>query len=831
MQETTPLNYKIRLQPDLENFTFAACAEILLDTPNSVKEIPFNILEIAVWSCNVLEKNKRVECPFLVNTRKEELRILLPEAMTGNITVRIDYQGHINDKMAGFYRSGYMRRKKQKYIAVTQFQESDARRAFPCMDHPAKKATFDIEMDVERNLVAISNSPIKSETILDNGKKRVTFDRTPKMSTYLVFFGVGEFQSVMDQNNPRVRVVTLPAKKKYAPLGLKFGRKALEFSEEYYGISYPLAKLDLIAIPDFAFGAMENWGAITFRENLLLYYPKITSKSGRQRICEVIAHEIAHQWFGNLVTPSDWKYLWLNESFATYFGYGVVDHFYPKWDTWEQFLQDMTTSALSRDALLETTAIEIPGGEHVVINTSTAPIIYNKGGSILRQIEGYIGKDNFRKGLQGYLSAHKYGCAASHHLWESFENVSNRPIGSMMKSWIEQPGFPMVEVEKVGRTLVLKQKRFTYLPKDFDQKWVIPIIISLFFDNGKSRQMTTLLDNTQKIIDIPADTVAYKVNDRQTGFYRVKYQDPKHIEALGRRISDRTLSTEDRWGLQNDLYAWVKRGDVTVNDYLQFLSHYREETAYLPLIGMVSSLSELYRIMDADYKEKISGWARPWYEDILEKIGYEPGKSEKNTMSLLREQLIWEAALFGSTRINEFAGHHFSALLGGAPVHSDLIRCVMQVVALTGDAQVFDWFDGRFRASGIEHERLNILVALGCFKDETLIKKSQNFVLETVPARNKVIPVVAMASNPYAISSMWDWYVSNLQEIEKFHPLLYERVIASIVPVAGMERADEVKAFFEDYMQKTDTAKDVITLSLERMEINLRMRSTNWVSP
>lgn len=827
MQGFTPLNYKIRLQPDLVNFTFAACAEILLDAPNLVKEIPLNILEIAIWSCNVIEKNKCVACPFLVNTQKEELRILLPEAMTGNITVRIDYQGHINDKMAGFYRSGYMSRKKQKYIAVTQFEESDARRAFPCMDHPAKKATFDIEMDVEKNLVAISNSPIKSETILDNGKKRVTFDRTPKMSTYLVFFGVGEFQSVIDQNDPRVRVVTLPAKKKYAPLGLKFGRKALEFSEEYYGISYPLAKLDLIAIPDFAFGAMENWGAITFRENLLLYYPKITSKSGQQRICEVIAHEIAHQWFGNLVTPSDWKYLWLNESFATYFGYGVMDHFYPKWDTWEQFLHGMTTSALSRDALHETTAIEIPSGEHVVINTSTAPIIYNKGGSILRQVEGYIGKDNFRKGLQDYLSAHKYGSAASHHLWESFENVSNQPIGSMMKSWIEQPGFPMVEVTRVGHTLVLKQKRFTYLPKDFDQKWVIPIIISLFYDTGKSRRVTTLFDNTQKIIDLPADTVAYKVNDRQTGFYRVKYQDPKNLEALGRRISDQSLSTEDRWGLQNDLYAWVKRGDVSVNDYLQFLSHYREETAYLPMIGIVSSLSELYLVMDANYKEKISVWARPWYEDILEKIGYEPGKAEKNTMSLLREQLIWEAALFGSTKINEFAGHHFSALLNGAPMHSDLIRCVMQVVALTGEAQVFDWFDGRFRASEIEHERLNILVALGCFKDETLIKKSQNYVLETVPARNKVIPVVAMASNPYAIASMWDWYVSNLQEIEKFHPLLYERVIAAIVPVAGMERADEVKAFFEDYMQKTDTAKDVIKLSLERMEINLRMRSTN----
>jgi tricorn protease interacting factor F2/3 len=695
------------------------------------------------------------------------------------------------------------------------------------MDHPAKKATFDIEMDVEKKLVAISNSPIKSQTPLNNGKKRVAFDRTPKMSTYLVFFGVGEFRSVIDKNDPRVRVVTLPAKKKYAPLGLEFGRKTLEFSEAYYGIPYPLAKLDLIAIPDFAFGAMENWGAITFRENLLLYYPKITSKSGRQRICEVIAHEIAHQWFGNLVTPSDWKYLWLNESFATYFGYGVVDHFYPQWDTWEQFLQDMTTSALSRDSLHQTTAIEIPSGEHVVINTSTAPIIYNKGGSILRQIEGYIGKDNFRKGLQHYLRCHAYGSASSHHLWESFETVSNQPIDLMMKSWIEQPGFPFVEVKQVGHRLVLNQKRFTYLPEEFHQKWVIPIIIRLFCDTGKSRQMTTLLDHTQKQIDIPEDTVAYKLNDGQTGFYRVKYQDPKNLEALARRIKDQSLSTEDRWGLQNDLYAWVKRGDVSVNDYLEFLSHYRDETAYLPLTGIVSSLSELYLVMDADYKEKISALARPWYQDIIKKIGYDPGKAEKNTVSMLREQLIWEAALFGSTRITEFAGHHFSALLEGAPVHPDLIRCVMQVAALTGEAQVFDWFEVQFRASEIEHERLNILAALGCFKDETLIKKSQNYVLEMVPARNKVIPVMGMASNPYAIASMWDWYVSNLQEIEKFHPLLYERVIAAIVPVGGMERADEVKIFFGDYMKKTDTALDVIKLSLERLEINLRMRENN----
>jgi len=395
----------------------------------------------------------------------------------------------------------------------------------------------------------------------------------------------------------------------------------------------------------------------------------------------------------------------------------------------------------------------------------------------------------------------------------------------MMKSWIEQPGFPMVDVQRIDHTLVLDQKRFTYLPNDFDQKWMIPILINLFFDGGESRRISVLMDDSQTEIDIPSDTVAYKVNDRQTGFYRVRYKDRKNLEALGRRISEQILSPEDRWGMQNDLYAGVKQGDVSLGDYLLFLSHYREETAYLPLTGIVSSLSELYLVMDVDGKEKISWWGLPWYEEILEKIGREPRKTEKNTISILREQLIWAAALFGSARIHEFARRRFSALLEGAPVHSDLMRCVMQVGALTGDARVFDWFDARFKASDIEHERLNILVALGCFKDENLIKRSQKYVLETVPARNKFIPVVALASNPFAIDFMWDWYVSNLEEIERFHPLLYERVIAAIVPVAGMGNADAVKGFFDDYMKKTDTAKDVIKLSLERLEINLRMRS------
>jgi tricorn protease interacting factor F2/3 len=827
MQPIVPIRYGIHLEPDLLNFKFEGHCELYVNALEAITEVTLNILELAIWNCQVRYQDEFVNCTFTMDPHKETLRIMLPESMSGQLQLKVDYQGVINDKMAGFYRSHYTHQGKTRSIAVTQFEESDARRAFPCMDHPAKKAVFDIAIDIDKDMVAISNSAVKKEELLDSGKKRVVFEQTPKMSTYLVFFGVGDFELTCSQKDSRVRTVTLPGMTKYAQFGLDFGRKSLSFSEAYYGIAYPLPKMDLIAIPDFAFGAMENWGAITFRENLLLHYPQVTSKSGEQRICEVIAHEIAHQWFGNLVTPSDWKYLWLNESFATFFGYGVVDNYYPHWNIWEQFLQGTTASAMVRDALIETFAIEIPGGEHVVINTSTAPIIYSKGGSILRQVQGYIGEADFQKGLQYYLKSHAYGCAASHHLWESLEEVSRQPISAMMKSWIEQPGFPVVEVQRENSTIVLRQKRFTYLPNDSDQKWRVPITITLFPRTGETNRLTTLLDSTEKRIEIGNDILAYKVNDRQTGFYRVKYTESKNLEELGRRVRDKALSPEDRWGLQNDLFALAKSGDISLDDYLKFLCHYEREDAYLPLCSIAENLFEAYLLIGGDQRRKITSMATPWFEAVLTDIGYEPRPAEKNTVSILRERLIQDCVFYGSDAVVEFARGQFEAFTRGDSVHPDIIKSVMQAGAFSGDAQVFDWFDQRFRNSEIEQERLNILTALGFFKDDALVRKVQQFVLDTVPARNKFIPLVTMASNPFANGMMWDWYVFKLREIEQFHPMLYERVVAAIIPVAGIERADEVKVFFKDYMQKTDKAKDVIKLSLEKLEIYLRMRAAN----
>jgi tricorn protease interacting factor F2/3 len=825
MKSVVPLNYKIALEPDLVRFNFRGRVEILLEAVEPVNEISLNSLELEIHSCQASIDTGFMDCLFRVEPKKQRLRISLPKKLAGKILLRIEYEGLINDKMVGFYRSGYITGGKKKHIAVTQFQESDARRAFPCFDHPVKKATFDVEMILKEGLAAISNGPVVEQKRLDGGKRIIKFHQTPKMSTYLLFFGVGQFEFIEDSKDVVVRVATTPGMTEYARFGLDFGRKSLEFCDDYYRIKYPLPKLDLIAIPDFAFGAMENWGAITFRENLLLHYPGITSRAGEERICEVIAHEIAHQWFGNLVSPSDWKYVWLNESFATYFSYGIVSHYRPEWGIWDQFLQNQTEEALERDALQETIPIELPGKGRVAINASTAPILYNKGGSILRQVERYVGRDSFRDALRSYLREHKYGCASSHHLWEALEGASEKPITKMMKSWIEQTGFPIVDVERHGEKLILRQGRFTYIPNKSKQRWLIPVTIRFFYDDGDSKSTTTLLEKGSEQIDIDTEAVGYLVNDGRNGFYRVKYHDRNTHRDLGNKVLNKTLSTEDRWGLQNDLYALVKRGDVSIDEYLDFSSSYRNENAFLPLTSIASNLFELFLVVEDINKERVASIGKSLFERVLTEIGLDPKPDEKHTVSLLRDRIIWHAVLYGSREVETFTLEKFESLISGDAVHQDILKSVVRVGALNGQADAFAWFDQKLQSSQSEHERMNILIALGCFRDGASIQKAQQYVLNKVPSRNRFIPIASLASNPHAVNHMWDWYVSNLAELEQFHPMHFERVIEAIVPLAGIGREEEVRAFFKHYTTKKKMARDVIKLSLERLEIHSRMRN------
>jgi aminopeptidase N len=824
MNAVRPIRYTLRIEPDLVRFSFSGKVEMELEPRRPVNHVSLNILELAVWRCTFKVSDKNLLCSFQVDPEKEKLRINLPGTVDEVFYLIIEYQGWINEKMAGFYRSTFKDNGKIGFIAVTQFQESDARRAFPCMDHPSEKAVFDVEMIVDADLTALSNSPVASEETLAGGKKRVRFKRTPAMSTYLLFLGVGRFHIQTDETDPRVRSVTLPGRERYHRFGLEFGRRALQFCEDYYRIPYVLEKMDLIAVPDFAFGAMENWGAITFRENLILHYPEATSRSGEMSICNVIAHEIAHQWFGNLVTPSDWKYLWLNESFATFFAYGVVDHYHPEWQIWDQFQLGQTAPAMRRDGLTDTCAIEIPGGEHVVINTSTAPIIYSKGSSILRLVREYIGDEDMRKGLQHYLKTFEYANAASHDLWEALEDISGKPVIALMKSWIEQPGHPIVQARRDGRILTLTQKRFTYLENTFDQTWLIPVAIAAYGGTGEPRMISILLEDKPAQIDLGADTVAYKINAGQTGFYRVAYRTPEDLSAIGRWVAGKAISPEDRWGLQNDLFAQVQSNDAVIEDYLAFLDNYHSEDAYLPLSSLADNLFHAYLVFNGSRREAVRATGKSVLEKTLARIGYLPSPEEPVTTSLLRDQIFWHAVIYGSDEAAEFAAGRFKDLLKGEAVHPDILKSVLKAGALVGGADTLKWLIRRFETCNSEHERIQVLTAMGCFQDLDLIRQAFMYALEEVPVRNRFVPMVSAAANPHAAGAMWPWFVEHIDSLETFHPLLYERVIAGIVPVSGLSNPDDVKAFFFRYLEQNPHLEAVVRMSLEQLEINHRMR-------
>jgi len=819
-----PLNYKLSLEPDLGKFLFSGFLELTLESAEKVESVYLNVLELDIHACRIEIDNYEQECVFDINADSESLTIKLPEPVLGKFCLFIKYTGIINDKMAGFYRSQYISDGKTYPIAVTQFQESDARRAFPCFDHPGKKAVFDIEMIIDSHLTGISNQDIASETVIENNKKKIVFKPSPKMSTYLVFWCVGEFFLIADKQDSRVRVAFLPGMEPYVDFGLDFGKKALAYCEDYYGIAYPLSKLDLIAIPDFAFGAMENWGAITFRENLLLFYPEITSKAGAERIAEVISHEMAHQWFGNLVTPADWKFLWLNESFATYFGFGVVDHYHPSWQTWSQFLSTQTNPALIRDAYLNTIPIEIPGGEHVVINTSTAPIIYCKGGSILRQIKGFIGDDDFKKGVRLFLEKFKYDCATSQDLWEAFESASDKPVTTMMQTWIEQPGYPILSAKREGTQLILSQKRFSYQENDSDQVWQIPVSISVREENSEWNHLDVLMDAESKTVELPNDNTVYKINTHQTGFYRVKYLNQQDLNKLGNEIRQKNLPPEDRWGLENDLYARVKSADETLDSYLDFLKYYENETDFLPLTSIGDNLLNSYLLAGKQYQQKIAQTGISLIENLLLTIGYEPQTDEDHTIGSLRDQYIWQGVVFGSEKVTSFAHAEFKKLINNEPVHPDIMKSIMQAGAFSGNLLTFEWFIHRFEKSVSEHDRTNILSAIGCFTDDESISKVQDFTLKHVPPRNQSIPIASMAANPAAMDRLWDWYKSEKDDFANFHPLIHERVFSSIIPASNRVTPDDIRNYVSENKLKINP--DVMELTIERLIVNRKLIET-----
>ncbi len=795
MKNVFPIHYDIEFEPDFKKFIFKGKEKISIQVSNSTSKIVLHAAELEIKKCQISYNGIEINPKTQLDVKTEELTIVLPKKISGTAVLSIDFIGQLNDKLVGFYRSKYKYKGTEKYLATTQFEAADARRAFPCWDEPEAKATFDVSLLVDNNHTAISNMPVISKK--KKGLKTLyRFDTTPIMSTYLLYLAVGEFEYISAKSGKTlIRVITTHGKKHQGKLSLEFTKQFLSYFEKYFKIRYPLPKLDMIAIPDFASGAMENWGAITFRETILLYDPRTSSTETKQHIAEVIAHEIAHQWFGNLVTMKWWNDLWLNESFATFMATKAVDALYPEWDFWDQFLISEMTGGLSLDSLKSSHPIDVPVKSPADVRQIFDEISYNKGGCVLMMLEKFIGEDNFQKGLHQYLKKHEYANATTEDLWNSLGSISRQPVRQMMDTWVRQIGYPVIDAHVKDSKLRLSQRRFLLETngKTKQGNWIIPLSVRI------GDRVVNKLMKGSVIIPYKASE-GFKVNDGQKGFYRVKY-DETALEVLGSRIEEKSMSNVDRWSIHHDLFALCVSNQISFKNYLEFVRHYEDEDDYVVLSDIIGSLNFFYTLLSKEeFWQEIKEFNLDFFNKVFSKLGWDAVKGEKPTTSLLRGQIISSLGRLEDKEIILEAKSRFSNLLKNGQLNPDLRSPIYSTIAWSGDASTYQKMLGLYRKAPTQEEMVRLLSSLANFQDKKLLTKTLSFTLsKEVRTQNLFQPIARMVTNPQGKELVWPWIKQNWKSIvSRFgvgNPLL-NRIIGSVSVEADLGKERENQEIF-----------------------------------
>ena len=717
-------NYQIELNFDLNKKNYQGSEKIFLNLEeDSIKidSVDLKIREVKVNDQKVdfeLEKDKIL---IKNNFRK------------GENVIFIDFEGELKEVLGGIYLSKYKDKEEEKYLITTQFEPIEARKAFPCFDDPDKKATFDLTLIFPKDLKAISNTlPIKEEII--DEKKKVVFETTPKMSTYLLYIGIGDFYFLEDKYKDVILRVAVTPKEKLegAQFALENCKKFLSYLEEYFDVPYPLKKLDLIAIPDFAAGAMENWGAITFRENLLLVFENITSQSAKERIAEVIAHELVHMWFGNLATMKWWDDLWLNESFATYLAYKAVNHFYPEWRILEKYVVDEVFSALNADALISSHPIKVEVKDPNESFEIFDEISYEKGGSVLRMIENYLGEERFRDGLRNYIKKFSYQNAQAEDLWNSLEEISQVNIKEIMKDYLEKTGFPEVALKKENDSYLLKQKRFLFLEGNNKELWKIPMVIQT-----ENQEIRMILDKEELKCPYPNTSSVFILNKNYSSFFVSNYDDEifkNNLENLEK------LSEIDQIHLIHDYEFLLRKGERNINDFCEILEKYflKLEGKFL-LSEIISFLNFYYYFSQGSVNEKIKKLLEKFSLKVLEILTKEPKKGEMPYESALRSKAIYSLGLVENKEILTWSQEKFEEFLKNSQsLHPDLKQAVFNNAIFLSDQYGENLID-YFQKTNLIEEQNKCLVALGNLQNLEKLKNIFDFVLSEKVRFNQVI--------------------------------------------------------------------------------------------
>ena len=828
-----PRRYELSLEPDLDSFTFSGEETVLIDVAESSSTIVLNAAELAVSEASVDIGSEVLPGTIAHDDETERLTLEFPKPLPlGEARLHLRFTGTLNDQLRGFYRSRYAAADgTEQYLATTQFEATDARRAFPCWDEPAVKAEFVVTLVVSHQHVAISNMPMATEHPTSDAKRAVTFQPTPPMSTYLLAFVVGDLASVMarTKSGTRIGVWATRGKEEQGRFALENSVRILDYMNDYFGIDYPLPKMDHIAIPDFAAGAMENWGAITYRETALLFDPENSAAQVRQRVLEVVAHEMAHMWFGDLVTMEWWEDLWLNESFASWMGDKAVDHLYPEWQMWTQFVSQDTNTALGLDGLRNSHPIEMKVNDPAEIRELFDPISYSKGGSVLRMLEDYLGAETFREGLHRYLSTHSYGNARTEHLWSALAEASSKPVIAVMDSWVKQTGYPVLDVETRrgpdGLAVQLKQSRFLYdhlLDGSPDATvWQVPVTVSPAGADPASLLMT----ETNASTALPASGEGWlKVNAGQTGFFRVRYPDDEW-ERLAAGIASKDLPATDRLSLQNDAYALMRAGYLPATVFLSLARSYVNEDAAPVWSDLAANLRGLEALLaDQPYVDRFRGFARGLFADAAAEVGWDARAGEEHLDALKRSTVLGQFGGYGDEATLAEAKRRFDAHLDGAgALHPDLRGVVFGLVAQQGDRGAYDTLWDLERRAEMSEEKMRLLGALTRFQDRDLLTDLLTKALnpEEVRIQDAVLVIAQTAGNLEGRDLVWDFIRENWAELDRRYGkggFAITRMVGITGGFTKPEREAEVAAFFE--ANPAPSAARTIQQSLERIRLN-----------
>ncbi|XP_014243033.1 puromycin-sensitive aminopeptidase [Cimex lectularius] len=830
----TPLHYDLFLKPNLKTLDFVGkeTVQIKIHTPTS--SIVLNSLELAIKSAG-LELNGRVLTPKVNLSQEDEtLTLEFTEPLpAGEASLMFEFSGELNDKMKGFYRSNISSVEGEPlWAAVTQFEPTDARRCFPCWDEPAIKSVFDITVSAPKDKVALSNMPMASEQ-MEGDQRVVKFLQTPVMSTYLVAVVVGDFDHVEDtsEDGVLVRVYTPVGVKEQGRFALHVATKVLPFYKDYFQIAYPLPKIDLVAIADFSAGAMENWGLVTYRQSCLLVDPENTSASRKQWIAIVVGHELAHQWFGNLVTMEWWTHLWLNEGYATFVENLCVAHLFPEYDIWTQFVSDMFIRALELDCLKNSHPIEVPVGHPSEIDEIFDDISYNKGASVIRMLHRYIGDADFRKGMHLYLTRHQYSNTFTEDLWAALEEASKKPVRAVMSTWTKQMGFPVIRVvssEQEGNCRVLKvaQEKFCadIATKNDSSLWMVPLTFSA---KGRENEVihSVMLEGKSATISIPdiEPNAWVKLNPGTVGVYRVSYPQCD-LDRLIPAIKDMSLPPLDRLGLVDDLFALVQAGRCTTVQVLQVISAMQNEDNFTVWSIIANCLGKVSALLsNTDQTDNFKKFGVYLFKTIGDKLGWEPKPQESHLDTLLRSLVLSRLGWYGDEDTIKEAKRRFKAHVTGEHlIPADLRAAVYKTVLSVGNQDTYNSMLKLYRDESLQEEKDRILRSLGAIGDKKILTKVLEFTMsDEVRSQDKVFVVISVAMTKVGRELAWEFLKTNWVELLNRYEggfLLPRLVKHTMEDFASEEMAKEIEDFFAN--KDTSAAERSIQQSVETILLN-----------